>query len=114
MRNMSKPVSKVSNNCVSQAVPEQNYPVMVFFYGGGFEVGAAYGYTAEYFLDEDVVFVVVQYRLGLFGEIRIIIPTIIKITIIIILYCHLRIMNSADKVLFANHQAKFTTHNNLN
>lgn len=94
----------MSNNCVSQAVPEQNYPVMVFFYGGGFEVGAAYGYTAEYFLDEDVVFVVVQYRLGLFGKIRIIITTIIMI-----LYCHLRTIHFADKVLLADHQAKFTT-----
>lgn len=55
------------NHC-SQAKREEAYPVMVFFYGGGFEVGAAYGYTAEYFLDEDVVFVVVQYRLGLFGK----------------------------------------------
>lgn len=47
---------------------KSKYPVLVFFFGGSFEVGTADGYTHEYLLDEDIVLVVVQYRLGLLGE----------------------------------------------
>ncbi|KAJ8984447.1 hypothetical protein NQ317_012511 [Molorchus minor] len=44
-------------------------PVMVFIHGGAFVVGdASYRQAGpDYFLDEDVVFVSLQYRLGIFG-----------------------------------------------
>lgn len=43
---------------------------MVFIYGGGFEIGSAYSYTygPDYFLDEDIVLVTLNYRLGVLGE----------------------------------------------
>lgn len=51
-----------------QVKVKSKYPVLVFFFGGSFEVGTADGYTHEYFLDEDIILVVVQYRLGLLGK----------------------------------------------
>jgi carboxylesterase type B len=44
-----------------------NLPVMVYFHGGGFSLGTANTFGAEYLMDEDVVFVMVNYRLGPFG-----------------------------------------------
>lgn len=54
--------------CWPQVKPELSYPVLVFFHGGSYEIGAAAQYTPEYFLDKDIVLVVVQFRVGLFGE----------------------------------------------
>jgi len=45
-------------------------PVMIFFYGGGSYYGASYGYGGKYFMDEDVVLVIVNYRLTAFGTIN--------------------------------------------
>ncbi|XP_044756103.1 juvenile hormone esterase-like [Coccinella septempunctata] len=44
-------------------------PVMVWIYGGGFEAGTSeYNDTApDYLLDQDVIFVSFNYRLGIFG-----------------------------------------------
>ncbi|XP_054259248.1 uncharacterized protein LOC128983991 [Macrosteles quadrilineatus] len=42
-------------------------PVIVFYFGGALEIGGIYGYTPEFLLDEDIILVLVQYRLGLFG-----------------------------------------------
>ncbi|XP_030756467.1 pyrethroid hydrolase Ces2e-like [Sitophilus oryzae] len=46
-----------------------NYPVMVWIYGGGFSIGSAdYEYYApDFLLEQDVVFVSMNYRLGVFG-----------------------------------------------
>jgi len=40
---------------------------MVFFHPGGFENGKADDYHPKYFMDENVVLVTVNYRLGAFG-----------------------------------------------
>nr|AAF14517.1 alpha E7 esterase [Haematobia irritans irritans] len=44
-------------------------PVLVFFHGGGFICGEANRnyYGADYFIKKDVVFITVQYRLGVLG-----------------------------------------------
>ena len=43
-------------------------PVMLWIHGGGFEIGDATEFTdPEFFLEEGVVFVALQYRLGLLG-----------------------------------------------
>jgi len=42
-------------------------PVMIFFTGGGMYYGSSYGYGGKYFMDENVVLVVVNYRLTVFG-----------------------------------------------
>ncbi|XP_054287979.1 juvenile hormone esterase-like [Macrosteles quadrilineatus] len=51
------------------ATPKPKYTVMVFIYGGGFEIGSAYSYTygPDYFLDEDIVLVTLNYRVGVLG-----------------------------------------------
>lgn len=41
---------------------------MVFVHGGGFFSGGANGYGGTVFMNEDVVLVLIQYRLGLLGE----------------------------------------------
>ncbi|CAG7837972.1 unnamed protein product [Allacma fusca] len=44
-----------------------NFPTIVYFHAGGFSLGTANTFGAEYFMDEDVVVVMVNYRLGPFG-----------------------------------------------
>ncbi|KAJ6631273.1 Venom carboxylesterase-6, partial [Pseudolycoriella hygida] len=44
-----------------------NMPVMVYFHGGGFTIGTGNILQPQYFMDEDIVLVVVNYRLGPFG-----------------------------------------------
>ena len=44
------------------------YPVMVFIHSGLFMSGSASAYDAKYFMDEKVVLVTMNYRLGSFGE----------------------------------------------
>ncbi|KAG8308339.1 hypothetical protein J6590_002428 [Homalodisca vitripennis] len=49
--------------------PEAKLPVAVFIHGGYFEVGASksFLYGPQYLLDEDIVLVTVNYRLGILG-----------------------------------------------
>jgi len=42
-------------------------PVVVWIHGGNFARGSAAEYEPDYILDEDVVLVTIQYRLGMFG-----------------------------------------------
>ncbi len=42
-------------------------PVIVFIHGGNFVRGSAAEYDPDYLLDQDVVLVTLQYRLGMFG-----------------------------------------------
>ncbi|CAG7837439.1 unnamed protein product [Allacma fusca] len=42
-------------------------PVIVYIYGGGFFMGSTDIYGAKYFMDEDVVLVMMNYRLGALG-----------------------------------------------
>lgn len=44
-----------------------NLPVMVYFHGGGFTIGSGNSLQPQYFMDENVVMVLVNYRLGPFG-----------------------------------------------
>lgn len=50
--------------------PKILYPVMVFLHGGAFMFGSNSKevYNPEYLLMKDVIVVVVNYRLGIFGE----------------------------------------------
>lgn len=41
---------------------------MVYFHGGGFTIGSGNILQPDYFMDEDVVLVLVNYRLGPFGK----------------------------------------------
>lgn len=40
---------------------------MVYFHGGGFTIGTGNSLQPQYFMDENVVVVLVNYRLGPFG-----------------------------------------------
>ncbi|CAG7787108.1 unnamed protein product [Allacma fusca] len=42
-------------------------PVMVYIHGGGFQWGTSHTHGGKYFMDEDVVLVTFNYRLGAFG-----------------------------------------------
>ncbi|KAG4071521.1 hypothetical protein HA402_011675 [Bradysia odoriphaga] len=44
-----------------------NLPVAVYFHGGGFSIGTSNVLQPQYFMDENVVLVLVNYRLGPFG-----------------------------------------------
>jgi len=44
-------------------------PVMFWIHGGGFLAGHSGLFGPEYFMDNDVVLVSINYRLGLFGKI---------------------------------------------
>ena len=46
---------------------KENLPVMVYIHGGGYLDGGGDNYGAKYFMDEDVVFVTINYRLGALG-----------------------------------------------
>ncbi|KAF5297062.1 hypothetical protein FQR65_LT10071 [Abscondita terminalis] len=45
----------------------KTYPVMVFIHGGGFFFGSGQWYEPDYLIDYDVVYVTMNYRLGIFG-----------------------------------------------
>jgi len=51
-----------------QVDPEGKLDVMVWFHGGGFVSGAGSFYGPEHLLDEDIVLVTVNYRLGPIGK----------------------------------------------
>ena len=42
-------------------------PVLIYIHGGAFIFGGAKVYTPRYIMEEDVVVVVLQYRLNIFG-----------------------------------------------
>ena len=48
-------------------VVNRKRPVIVWIHGGNFARGSAAEYEPDYLLDEDVVLVTIQYRLGMFG-----------------------------------------------
>lgn len=45
----------------------RGYPVMIWIHGGGFILGNSYGNGPKYFMDEDVIMISFNYRLGVFG-----------------------------------------------
>lgn len=47
--------------------PTGGYSVMVWIYGGSFVSGAGSLYYGEYLVQEDVMIVTLNYRLGAFG-----------------------------------------------
>ncbi|KAL6955272.1 Carboxylesterase 5A [Sarracenia purpurea var. burkii] len=46
-------------------------PVMVGIHGGAFKNGAGSEYTPDYFIEKDVIFVTINYRLGALGNVRV-------------------------------------------
>lgn len=50
--------------------PKELYPVLVWIHGGGFTMGSSRTeiYGPDYFMQKNVVFVSMNYRLGVFGE----------------------------------------------
>ena len=44
------------------------FPVLVFFHGGSFQEGGSNFYGGKYFMEENVVLVSVNYRLGALGS----------------------------------------------
>ncbi|XP_065216331.1 juvenile hormone esterase-like [Planococcus citri] len=55
------------NLFVPKAKKMHPLPVMVYMHGGGFVVGGADFYEATYFMDHDVIIIVIQYRLNILG-----------------------------------------------
>jgi acetylcholinesterase len=48
-------------------VVKKKRPVIVWIHGGNFVRGSAAEYEPDYLLDEDIILVTIQYRLGMFG-----------------------------------------------
>ncbi|CAG7828561.1 unnamed protein product [Allacma fusca] len=46
---------------------QTNFPVLVYFHGGGGPFGNGTRYGAKYFMDEDAVLVTVEFRIGILG-----------------------------------------------
>ena len=53
---------------LEQLDSSEKLPVMVYIHGGAYLIGGAEKYPPYAFLVEDVVLVVIQYRVGFFGE----------------------------------------------
>lgn len=53
-----------------QITLSKRMPVIVFIHGGAFKLGSSQSilYGPEYLLDEDIVLVAINYRLGVFGK----------------------------------------------
>lgn len=51
-------------------IHRKKYPVMVYVHGGGWfsGSGASFLHGPEYIMDEEVVLVTINYRLGIFGK----------------------------------------------
>lgn len=64
--NVFRPVVRETDDFFS-AVGPRLLPVMVFLHGGFFMSGSSNTYRADYFMDEDVVLVTLNYRVGSFG-----------------------------------------------
>ena len=52
---------------IRDMVITKKWPVLVWIHGGNFARGSAAEYDPDYLLDEDIVLVTIQYRLGMFG-----------------------------------------------
>ncbi len=50
--------------------------MIAYFFGGGFMHGTANDFNVDYFMDEDVVLVIVESRVGALGEHFLILPTL--------------------------------------
>lgn len=48
--------------------PETPYPVMMFMYGGGYTTGSNIMYPGHFLAARDVILVVPNYRVSVFGE----------------------------------------------
>ena len=59
----------ITYNFVLQALAEKNQdvPIMFWVHGGGFLDGAGSDFGADFFMDEDVILVTINYRLGILG-----------------------------------------------
>ncbi|CAG7830488.1 unnamed protein product, partial [Allacma fusca] len=55
------------NVSIPKVTRSQLLPVMVFIHGGAFQSGTGSMFQPDYFMDEDVVYVNPNYRLGVFG-----------------------------------------------
>ncbi|XP_069168510.1 carboxylic ester hydrolase isoform X2 [Procambarus clarkii] len=69
-----KPVYDGKEDCLYLSIftakpgePNAQLPVMVFFHGGAYYAGGIRNYTPYVLLNEDIVLVLVQYRLGILG-----------------------------------------------
>ena len=47
--------------------PAEPYPVMIYFYGGGYESGGNIQYPGHFLAARNVIVVVPNYRVGIFG-----------------------------------------------
>lgn len=63
-------IIKISNDLLFQFPGNctELRPVMFFIHGGSFLIGSAHSFRPNYLLEEDVVLVVTQYRLGPLGN----------------------------------------------
>ncbi|KAF5304028.1 hypothetical protein FQA39_LY01813 [Lamprigera yunnana] len=51
----------------TQPIPKENLDVIVHIHGGGFVAGSSYAAGPSYLMDKDIVYVNLNYRLGIFG-----------------------------------------------
>lgn len=51
---------------------------MVYIHGGGFIMGASFKYSPDLFIENDVILVTLNYRLGVFGRLLLTIANINK------------------------------------
>jgi len=54
-------------NIYTRKLPGKKVPVMVLIHGGGFQIGTGSFSHAKYFMDEEVILITIQYRLGALG-----------------------------------------------
>ena len=54
---------------VQNMSPDEPYPVMVFWHGGAFNTGSSIQYPGHFLAARDVIVVVPNYRLGVFGNV---------------------------------------------
>ena len=57
---------KLENCCKLEK--QVSLPVMIWIHGGSYEVGGSDDFRPDHFMDEDVVLVVMNYRLSSFGN----------------------------------------------
>lgn len=56
------------NVYVPEDVPESNLDVIVHIHGGAFMLGTPEMGAPDYFMDKDIVYVSISYRLGILGK----------------------------------------------
>ncbi|CAG7836696.1 unnamed protein product [Allacma fusca] len=64
--NLKPSLTKIQSETDEEQVDE-TFPVMVFIHGGNFMTGSGAEYGGKYFMDEKVILVTLNYRLGVFG-----------------------------------------------